>query len=279
MKQPETQQGQLKQASVARVKDRMYYPRTYRRFGSDSKRQILFAVFCMLPVLLLLLFFYPDLTRALSTWVIRLLQPVMPGANLYIQSGELIPLFGSVHYVAGLPTKYPDFNFSIINLGVTFALLWVCFTSKRKGKPLSIYFAMNLLIHLISCIYFAIVPMDFPYTATIHSELYLMVQVGVWITITVISGLVTGFLMVQGVGIRIAAFFCIVAYSLVFGCVRYLAFLYIVYTGSILYMPSLYFTLGPFYDFLYLVFLYSAFADIVINKTNTHKGRASWQWL
>ena len=260
-------------------KDRIFFPRTYRHFQVDSRQQALFVVLCIIPVLLLLLFFYPNLTEAISGWVIQLLRTGMPDVALFVGQSDFIPLFGSVHYVAGLPTVYPSFNFSMINLAAALILLWVCFSSKRRGKPLSIYFAMNLLIHLIACIYFAIVPTDFPYTATTYSDLYMKLQVAIWLSFIVIAGLATGLLMTQSVWLRLAAFFSILLYSLVFGFVRYLTFLYIIYAGSILYFPSLFLTLGPFFDFLYLVFLYSVFADIVIKQTSTNEGRSAWQWF
>ena len=259
-------------------KNQIYYPRTYRRFQSDYKNQLLFLLICVLPSLILLLCFFPQLTNLLSRATQGCLSIVMPAEGLGIQYGEYIPFIGGVYFVS-LPSNTPSFSLCMINLLVSFGLLWFCFTSKRKGKPLSIYFSIMLLIHVVSCIYFALASQYFPYTITQYSELYIKQQVGIWLSFVVIAGFVTGFMNNGTLLARCLTFFGIMGYSLVFGSVRYLALLYLLSAASSLYMPVVFFALGPFFDFLYLVFFYGLFVEHVIRRVNTGERRAVWKWF
>lgn len=261
------------------VKSKIYYPRTYRHFFADIKKQAVFILLIVTPMLLLLLFGYPELTRILSNLVVQCLNFIVPSPDLAIEQAAYMPVFGEVHYVVMLPTTYPNVNLILINLVITLSALWFFFASKAKGRPVSIYMSMNLLIHLISCIFFLLAADYFPYTAVEYSELYIKQQIGIWLSFIVIAGLITGFLLATSLRMRIAVFFSIILYSFVFGCVRYLTFLIIVYIGSVLYVPILFFMLGPFFDFLYLVFIYCAFVNHIVKKTTKDNPLEVWQWF
>ena len=259
-------------------KAQIYYPRTYRRFKEDYKNQWLFILLCVVPSLILLLAFYPQMTELLSRAVSYCLSEVIPAPLLGVQTSEYIPLLGGVSFVE-LPSVAPTFPFCVANLLVTCGLLWFCFSAKRKGKPLAIFFSIMLLIHLIACIYFSFASDDFPYSASAYSELYMKQQVGIWLSFTVIAGFVTGFMNNGSIPARCLTFFGIMLYSLIFGSVRYLTFLYIIYMASSLYMPVMFFSLGPFFDFLYLVFFYGVFIKYVVHRVNTGERRSVWKWF
>jgi hypothetical protein len=260
-------------------KTQIYYPRTYRHFQSERRRQWLFFLIFVVPCLLILLIFYPEITRVLSAYVIKALSFIMPHEDLNVEYSIYLPIFGGIHYVAALPTTAPTLKFTLLNTAVVLILMWIALTRKHRAKPFFIYIAMNLLFLLLSCIFFIAAPSYFPYSATDYSELYIKLQLGIWLSFIVIAGVVIGFLTVSKMRWRICAFFGIILYSFVFGCVRYLTFLLILYKASILYMATLFFTLGPFFDFLYLVYLYAIFAKHVTTSTNNQEGRALWKWL
>ena len=242
-------------------KTQIYYPRTFRRFKADYKNQWLFVLLCVAPCLLLFLFFYSPLSRLLCQGVQWCLRGVFGDQALSIGYGEYLPAF------------------CLVNLAVTLALLALCFTRRNRGKPLAIYLAIALLIHLISCIYFLLAADFFPYTATQYSELYMKQQVGIWLSFLAIAGFITGFMNNGTLLSRCVTFFGIMVYSFVFGSVRYLVFLFIVSKASSLYMPSMFFTLGPFFDFLYLVYFYGVFVRHVITRVNTGERRSVWEWF
>jgi hypothetical protein len=118
----------------------------------------------------------------------------------------------------------------------------------------------------------------FPYSATVYSELYVKQQVGIWLCFLLISGLVTALLGTGNVFLRIVTLVGIMAYSFVFGFVRYFVFMYIVSNVSVLYMAALFFALGPFFDFMYLVFIYGMYVEKIIDVYDSDKGRDVWQW-
>ncbi len=259
-------------------KTQIYYPRTFRRFKADYKNQWLFVLLCVAPCLLLFLFFYSPLSRLLCQGVQWCLRGVFGDQAISIGYGEYLPVLGGVYYLA-VPNQLPGPAFCLVNLAVTLALLALCFTRRNRGKPLAIYLAIALLIHLISCIYFLLAADFFPYTATQYSELYMKQQVGIWLSFLAIAGFITGFMNNGTLLSRCVTFFGIMVYSFVFGSVRYLVFLFIVSKASSLYMPSMFFTLGPFFDFLYLVYFYGVFVRHVITRVNTGERRSVWEWF
>lgn len=111
------------------------------------------------------------------------------------------------------------------------------------------------------------------------SNLYMKQQIGIWLTFIVLSGLVTGFLGNRGYLYKILTFLATMAYSLVFGVVRYILFLYLLQQFSILYMALMYFVFGPLFDFLYFVGIYSIFANKMVKMYDTGEGREDWEWL
>ena len=147
-----------------------------------------------------------------------------------------------------------------------------------KGKPVTIYLMLNLIVHLANCIYFIFAMDYFPYSATQFSELYMEQQMGIWITFIILTALVTGFLGNKGYVYRVIAFFAIMAYSFLFGTVRYIVFMFLVTRFSILYMAPMFFSFGPLFDFLYLVAIYSVFVNRMVKLYDSAEGRGEWRW-
>lgn len=267
-----------KKGEARELKAKIYYPRTYRHLILDRLRQLLFVLACVLPVIVLLLVFYPQLTGALSSAVAGFLSTIFPGANFSVISDEFIPMLGPIYFIR-MPSVAPSLFFSLCNLAVALVLLTVCVTGRRKGTPISIYFVIALLLHIVSSLYFAFASAYFPYTATDYTELYIKQQMSIWLCITVIAGFATGFISGGALYIRIGYYLLTLAYSFVFGSVRYFSFLFIIYTCSSLFMATLFFSLGPFFDFLYLVYFYGLFVDRMVTHLNSERRQALWQWF
>lgn len=258
---------------------RMFYPRTFRRFSLERKKQWFFLLLIALPVLLLVLFGFPWLTEQLARLSLAVLSPFFPPDSFSVASSDFISDIADVSFVT-LFTLLPTMKFAFVNLVVALILLFLCLTVvNRRGKSLSIYLSINVIIFLLGCVFFILTPESFPYTAAEYSELYIKQQVGILIAITAISGVIITFQTAGKSLWRIATFLSIVIYSLCFGLSRYIAFLFIIGKCSILYVPTMFFTLGPFFDFLYVVFLYSVFSEKLIKSSSSIEGRSVWKWF
>lgn len=264
-----------------RQKTQIYFSRPYRHLKPDSKERLFFFLGCVLPCLVGFLFFYTKISYLLAVWVKESLSTVITESSLGIAYGEFLPFFGGVHY-AQVPSTMPSFQEVAINLAVTLLLLFTVFLFSRYsigGKPIYIYFTIILLTHLIASIYFMFAKDFYPYSATQYSELYIKQQVSIWLSFLVLSGIITGVLGYGNILDRLLVFGGTMAYSFIFGCVRYLASIFIVSKGSSLYMATLFFSLGPLFDFLYLVCFYSIYINTQIKRFDQGEGRVKWQWL
>jgi len=102
-------------------------------------------------------------------------------------------------------------------------------------------------------------------------------QVGIWFSFLAIAGIVSGIITQAGISkyVMVLAVSC---YSFIFGCVRYVVFLAFLTKASSLYMAVLLFVFGPFFDFLYLVSIYSIYMNGLIIKLEDRTKGAEWQW-
>lgn len=253
--------------------------RTYRRLRSDAKRQIIFILVFILPVLILYILFYPRFTNLIAMWASRTLAEACDStAPFLLGSHEFLPFIGPFYYVS-IHGSQPSVTLVLGTALVCILLAAFLTTGRRKGHALSIYCMFALLIQLCSCLYFFIGPRFFPYDGADYSVLYMLQQVSTWLFFIVIAGLVVGLISYGNLLIKLLVFFGILVYSFVFGCVRYVVYLYIVHQYSMLYMPVLFFALGPFFDFLYLVYLYSRFVQYM-NRYLGKRDRTEkvWQW-
>lgn len=261
-------------------KTQIFFSRTYRYFEVNKKEQLIYVLALIVPSVVLFLLFYSEISRVLAIWVSNALAAGMPEESVGVLYTNFLPIFGGVYHVE-IPNSVPSNNEIWINLAVTMFLLVVtALLNKRKKRrtPLSIYFIIVLLIHLIACIYFLFAKDFFPYTATQYSELYIKQQVVIWLSFILLSGFVLGVIGYGEVRDKILFFLGVMLYSFVFGAARYLAFSYIISSTSSIYMATMFFSLGPLYDFLYFVFFYAVYINRKIKYFDYGEGRSRWQW-
>lgn len=257
-------------------KKKIYYSRTYRHLKVNTAGSILYLVCIVLPVLLLFVFNMNNITHFMSELTVDILGKVYPGIPLYIRE-DTFSILGTMAFVE-LPTVYPQIEFCILNFIAVLFLVIFCCTGSRKGRPVSIYMTIIFVVHIINCIYFIFAANYFPYTAFQYSNLYVKQQIGIWLTFIVMMGLVTALQGTKALLYKVLAFFSVILYSLLFGFVRYVLFLYIIEEFSIIYMALMFFALGPFFDFLYLVGIYGFFMNKIINVYESAKGKGEWTW-
>lgn len=258
-------------------KQRIYYVRTYRHLRQHGVKSILYMLLLVLPCLVLTALNIQNITRFISELGVNILGKMFPGIPMTISHSEF-SILGYIEYI-DMPTVYPGILLVALNLLVTLGLVILLGTGKRTGKPVAIFLLLCALIHTINCVYFIFAPNHFPYRAFQFSDLYIKQQIGIWLVFIVLSGLVTGFMGNRGFVYKIIAFLSIMAYSFVFGTVRYILFLYLLQRFSILYMAIMYFVFGPLFDFLYLVAIYAIFVNKMTKIYDEGTGREEWEWL
>ncbi len=257
-------------------KEKIYYPRTYRKMQFDIKESLIFGGIIVLPVLILYLCYMENLIKGIVKLAYWVLSQVIEKEYIQIQRTEY-SAFWTIEYLE-LPTTYPAFHEQCVNLLVCLAL-WVlmkCF--RKKGSPMAIFSLYCIYVHGANCIYFLCTSGTFPYTIGDYSELYLKQQIGIWLMFIIMAGLVFGCLGRSLLRYKIVTFLGICIYSLVFGAARYIFFLFLLFRFSVIYMAVLFFVIGPMVDFVYFVMIYAAFMNKMTKEYAKSDKKGEWKW-
>ncbi len=266
----------MKDKTKTEEKKSIYFARTYRKLRIDYLRGILYMLFLVLPCLVFLTVNLKNITMQLSGFAARVLDRIYPGLPVSIAESDF-SILSSTAYIQ-IPDVYPSMPFIFMNLIVSLAVLVLLSSGSRRGKPMAIFFMLVMFIHIINCIYFLFAEYHFPYGIGQFSDLYIKQQIGIWLTFTVLAGIVTGFFGRLGYFYKVLAFIGIMLYSVLFGAVRYVLFLCILYRFSLLYMALMFFVFGPLFDFLYFVSIYSFLANKLVKLYDSEQGRKEWKW-
>ncbi len=257
-------------------KKSIYFSRTYRHLRINTSRFLAYMLLFVVPVLAVLILSLNKLTHFICNICIKVLAVYFPGVPFNIVTIPFAKL-GNINYV-DLPTIYPNQNLIMINLIVCLVILVLVTIRKLKSKPLAIYLFINATIQLINCIYFAFATNDFPMRAAVYSKMYIQQQVGIWIAFVVLAGFCTAFVGDREYIYKMLTVLAILAYSIVFGAVRYIVFMFILEQYSFFYTALMYFVVGPLLDFMYFVTIYAFFINKMINKLDSAKERGNWEW-
>lgn len=257
-------------------KKTIYYARTYRRISTSKTKCLLYMCILILPMLLVLRLHLDDLTRWICEAAQYVFREFCPDIAASICSKEY-SLLGTVNFL-NIGTVYPDFQMCLINAAVSLAVIIFIGSIPWRGRPLAIYLLLNFGIHLISSLWFLFARDYFPFTLARYSELYMVQEVGLWLVFLLMTGAVTGIIGHRGFLEKFLTVLCVLVYSIVFGAVRYIVFLYLLYRYSVLYMALLYFTLGCMFDFVYLVMIYAFFINRMIRLYDSQAGKGVWKW-
>lgn len=256
-----------------KLKANMTYSRTYRYLAQSKWRVLVTILIAALPFSIFTFFCYPQLTAMITDITRYILQGYYAEGELLISHSNLVDWVGEITYL-GVPGRYPTLLFNWLNLLVTLIALLVL-TAFVKVRPWSIFASVMLFVHLFSSLFFVFVPWLFPYIASEYSSLYLKQQMLMLFFTPFIMGASLAILPCSIFTVLVSVAGCYV-YFLIFSVVRYVIFLYILSKVSILYMASLFFTFGPFIDFLYIVAIYG----LVVNKISCslNREKAVWKW-
>lgn len=257
-------------------KKNIYYARTYRRVQLDVARSVILAGLLIIPAILCMVAYLDDITLRMSGFGARLLSKVIQPECIYI-AGTTYSVIDNISYIV-LPTKTPTLMSCCINLAVCVLTMIFMRLLRRTGRPLAIFMMFSLFIHIASCIYFIAAKEYFPYTVGMYSELYVKQQIGIWLIFIILAGLLVAFMGRRRYLYRLITFAAIMSYSVVFGTIRYVLYLFILYRFSTLYMALLFFVVGPMYDFAYLVAIYAMYVNRNIKDYAYGRNRGVWKW-
>ena len=257
-------------------KKKIYYARTYRRIKINIKSSAIFTCLLMIPSLFVFILNIDTITQKLaqiSTWM---LSQVMPEESIEVLTSQY-SILGTMYYVE-VPTTYPEFSTVCLNLALCFGIYLFMELLKGTGKPLGIFLMYTLLVHIVNCVFFVFGAKEFPYTIGEYSDLYIKQQIGIWLTFIVLASLVVGMMGRRAYGYKILTFLGIMLYSVVFGGVRYILFIFLLHKFSVLYMALLFFVVGPMFDFSYFVAIYAIFVNKIIKEYDFGKKKGEWKW-
>jgi hypothetical protein len=132
-------------------------------------------------------------------------------------------------------------------------------------------------INLISSIFFMLTPSIFPYDMENFSELYVKTEVAIWFFVPVVMG-ITLLLLPSSIISMFSIAVLTLLYSIVFGILRYIVFLYVLKMFSYIFMPLLFFAFGHFMDFTYMVGIYALYSSVIARKMNNRVEVGAWKW-
>ncbi|MFA5393167.1 MAG: hypothetical protein WC081_06225 [Candidatus Ratteibacteria bacterium] len=251
----------------------IFYHRAYRIFPSGGVRRhtieilLLFLLFGLIVYLL-----FPLATRLTSYFSKQVLSYVMPPNTLQIIQKPF--LFRHVYMIDRIG-KFPGAFFLLITLIITLLIMIVVPRLKNIPKSFGTWISLAAAINMISCLFFLFFSNRFPYDIRIFSELYVETQVIIWFLIAFIVPMALAPFPVN-IFLKIGVTGFILAYSVIFGCARYIIFLYILTKHSYLFMAPLFFIFGPLVDSVYIIGIYSLFISLVATKM---KGvMTKWRW-
>lgn len=252
------------------------YPRTYRHLKNSYIKSGIYLMFLVVLPLFFMTKYLGEFTGVLSNFVAYVLNIVTPESSARVAT-TTFSFLGNISYI-NLDLLVSKPSFLIAQIIVSSALLVFLFTGDRAGIPFNMFCFFELMGYLINCIFFLLKPHGFPYGIHDFSQLYVKQQLGIWLAFIVIYGISTAFLGDKGYVYKVISTLLFGLYSFVFGIVRYIVFLYLLSNYSMLYMYVMYFTLGPLFDFLYLVEFYGILVNKLIKIYDSTKGKRYWEW-
>lgn len=257
-------------------KRQISYTRDYRHLPRPKISMWFFVLLLVIPAVLAVLLFYPEISLAISVWVSHVITGGT-GVPSTVTSAEFIPAIGPV-YLVDMAGSMPTLLFSIINLVVSLATLFLVMLMRRSSmRSFAIYICMALFVHVISSLFFIFFPEYFPYALVDYSTLYMEQQIAIWICIAGISGFAIALIFSSFLS-KLLTYLATLAYTAVYGITRYVVYLLLLHYFSSLFMATLFFTLGVLFDFLQMVFVYILYVRYASKKYGSQREGTLWKW-
>ncbi|MGE5343943.1 MAG: hypothetical protein ACM3SY_20925 [Candidatus Omnitrophota bacterium] len=255
-------------------KTKIRYHRSYRKLKPKSLTYIGLILVPMIAGIdaLIILVIKPttriicEITQQVLSTVISLpLIRIVPRTYLY---NEI--------FIINFPGRYPSTAVSILTAIGSLTVLFLILARNKPIDPKYVWLTFIFFIMLVSALYFTFFSGYFPYNLEIFSELYIKTEIAIWVIIPIVLSLALLPFPIPEYK-KVAAILLTLGYSVVFCLVRYMVFLYVLRQFSYLYMALMFFILGPFLDFIYIVGSYSL--CIATASLKSSKDMELWNWL
>ena len=258
-------------------KDQIQFSHTFRYIQRQTWRSLFYLFLFVLPLLVLFLLHYRDLSLWMNSFARYFLSASIQDVRLVEDAIPFIPMLGALSSL-DLPSPVTGRLFALVLSIISFILVIVFVTGRRKGHPISIFLSFASVILLISGIFGLIYPDRFPYTVRDFSELYMSQTFATVLFFIILTGAITVLLGVGSVFHRVAFVIVALVYLMVFSTVRYVVYLLLVSKVSLLFMPALIFAFGPFFDSLFLVYFYGMYVHRLIKRMQQRRSEVVWKW-
>lgn len=246
--------------------------RSYHYAKNRPFERIIFILITLIPFLGMLFYENGMVSEWISKWAGWMMQNEF-GIESTLMETDFIPFF-KLRYLSVEGCLPSQMHILIAGISCIVFLL-ICFISKGRG-PLTFFGAISAIILLISVIYFYFWKDRFPYSLKDYSNLYMTQQIVSWLAIGFILSMVLA-LYSKALLSAIVTYYGTLAYCFVLGSLRYLFYLIFLHYASSLYMATLFFTLGVFWDFLFVVCAFSVFSKKLSAKYKK-RGDVIWQY-
>ena len=252
----------------------IYYHRAYKKFrGSPTSSRWTFLILWVIFDLLIL----ASHSQILDGFIwasSKLLQWLNCPVEISLWPARMIVIEYLPYLI--LPVRFPGPGLALANFVLCMAIVICLPRISQLPRPIMVWTGFVAVINAISSAYFILCPHLFPYGIGQFSVLYLGTELGIWLMIPIVMGaalapLPAPFLEKAGVVLMT------MIYSMVFGIVRYVVFLYLLYQASVLYMAVMFFSFGPLFDFVYIVGFYSYYSKVLSLRLKHDED--AWQWL
>lgn len=255
-------------------KNKIFYHRAYKKFkGGSLSGSWTFFLLWLIFDLIILAGCYPILDRFVfvSAKILQWLScPVQVNLGpAYIFFLEHLP------YLV-LPVRFPGPALALFNFIICIAIVFCLPRFRQIPSPIMVWTAFVAVINAISSAYFIVCPHLFPYDVGQFSMLYQGTELGIWFMIPMVMGAALAPLpapFIEKAGVVAST----LAYSVIFGIVRNVVFLFLLYKVSVLYMAVMFFSFGPLFDFVYIVGFYSYYGKVIALRLK--RDEDAWQWL
>jgi hypothetical protein len=226
----------------------------------------------IIPLDVALFFFFPEITHLMNKAAKLALAPYVPVTDMLVFSRSFLQ---NTIYLLELPGKYPSPLLSFLFFCSAVLIIYIVKRTKLN-QPVGLWLIFLSGVNILSSMLFMLQPSAFPYSMLKFSELYITTEVGMWFFVPVIMG--AALLPIpSGIGSKWLIMAVTILYSIVFGIVRYIVFLFVIAKFSYIFMPVLYFCFGPLVDFVYIVGIYSLYVSKVAESI-TEDSRI-WKWV
>lgn len=255
------------------MKDRIHLHRAYKRLPGVTSRQWAGMVLVVVAYEAVLVLMHGPLTQAVVAVAAALLERC--GISAVTMQAPFLPSFIETMPVLTAVYAFPNKEFSLVCLLLATLAALVVPSLPRLPKALVIYTTFIAMLTIASGAFFVFVPERFPYDMSEFSRLYMGTELGIWLMLPLVMGLALA-PVPSPLAQKALVVLVTLAYSLIFGAIRLAAFVLILRVGTVFFMAGLFFALGPFVDFVYVVAIYALYLNRV--SVRLQAGEGAWRW-